>query len=173
MRQFRVTVRLHVPLRSPVSWWTFQLGTSRSSSALSISCRKVTMLRTFSTTDGDKPEVSLRSINRRSPRWSTFRIFMSNSSRRGVICQATVYGPDCLIHVPSASPEVPERWVFSETGPAATFLFSLRACKRFWCLSQIGKKFIALFYLRWTVALVEDSPQCCNLALPISLESSF
>ena len=49
------------------------------------------MLRTLSTTAGAKPEASLCSMKRLSPRWTTFRIFISKITSRSVTCQATLY----------------------------------------------------------------------------------
>lgn len=90
-------------------------------------------------------------------------------------CNLSSYGlrPGLLESCTSGQPEVHEPWVFFEAESPPAFLFSLWACKRFWYLSQSGKHPIAPPYLRWTVAVAEDSPECCNLALPIPLKSSF
>ena len=48
-RRLRVTCRLHVPLRSPVSMCAFHVGRARNSSGCCIASRNVSILRSLST----------------------------------------------------------------------------------------------------------------------------
>ena len=54
-RQLRVTLRLHVPLRSRVSVWTFHAGSERNSSGSYMSSRNASILRSLSTVSGGTP----------------------------------------------------------------------------------------------------------------------
>jgi hypothetical protein len=91
IRQLRVTVKLQVPRRSPVSTCAFHAGTPKSSAASSMAVRKVTIVRTFLITDAGSCEASSRSMKRRNPLWTTLRIFKGNRIRTKVGCQVTLY----------------------------------------------------------------------------------
>ena len=91
IRQLRVTVKLHIPRRSPVSMCAFHAGTLKSSVASSMATRKVTIVRTFLITDAGSLEASSCSMKHRNPLWTTLRIFTYKRIRASADCQVTLY----------------------------------------------------------------------------------
>jgi len=72
--RLRVTLRLHVPLRPPVSVCTFHAGSKRNSSGSCMSSRNASILRSLSTESGGTPFVML-GVQLFQTLWAKVRIF--------------------------------------------------------------------------------------------------